>query len=100
MYSSLINKARKRAAALLGACAFVLIAAGCHNHNLNSGFGVAWVSLTADSGNFTSYLVTIDSVVLAGKTVGSVTAVGVPEVVDLTKLTDLSELWSTASVPA
>jgi hypothetical protein len=83
----------------LGACAFVLIAAGCHNHNLNSGFGVAWVSLTADTGNFTSYLVTINSVVLTGKTVGSVTAVGVPEVIDMTKLTKFSELWSTASVP-
>ena len=99
MYSSLKNKARKRAAALLGACAFVLIAAGCHNHNQNSGFGVAWVTLTTNPADFTSYLVTIDSVLLVGKTVGSVTAVGVPEVVDLTKLNDISELWSTASLP-
>jgi hypothetical protein len=99
VYSSLKNKARKRAAALVGACAFALIAAGCHHQNLTSGFGVAWVSLTADPGNFTSYLVTVESVVLAGKTVGNVSAVGVAEVVDLTKLTNLSELWSTASLP-
>jgi hypothetical protein len=99
VYSSLKNKARKRAAALLGACAFLLIAAGCHNHNLNSGFGVAWVSLTADRGNFSGYLVTIDSVVLVGKTVGSVSAIAVPEVIDLTKLTNISELWSTSSLP-
>jgi hypothetical protein len=44
-------------------------------------------------------LVTIDSVVLAGKTVGSVTAVGAPEVIDMTRLTNISELWSSASVP-
>jgi hypothetical protein len=100
VYSSLINKARKRAAAVFGACAFALIAAGCHNHNLNSGFGVAWVSLTTDPAPiFSSYLVTIDSVVLAGKTVGSITAIGAPEVVDLTRLNNISELWSTASVP-
>jgi hypothetical protein len=99
VYSSLKNKARKRAAALFGACAFVLIAAGCHNHNQNSGFGVAWVTLTTNPGDFTSYLVTIDSVLLVGKTVGSVAAVGVPEIVDLTKLNNISELWSTSSLP-
>jgi hypothetical protein len=99
VYSSLKNKARKRAAALLGACAFVLIAAGCHNHNLNSGFGVAWVSLTANPGNFTTYLVRVDSVILVGKTVGSVAAVSVPETIDFTKLQNISELWATASLP-
>jgi hypothetical protein len=100
VFSSLKPKARRRAAALLGVCAFVLTATGCHNHNLNSGFGVAWVSLTADrASTFTSYVVTIDSVVLVGKTVGSVTAVGAGELIDLTKLTNISELWSTASVP-
>jgi hypothetical protein len=78
-----------------------LIAAGCHHNNLNSGFGVAWTSLTTtdDTGQFTSYLVTIDSVVLVGKLNGAVSAVAVPETVDFTKLTNLSELWATASLP-
>ncbi|HEY0748932.1 MAG TPA: hypothetical protein VGD63_19670 [Steroidobacteraceae bacterium] len=85
----------------LGACTVGLLAAGCHNHNIDSGFGVAWTSLTTsdDAGQFTSYLVTIDSVVMIGKADGSVTAIAVPETVDLTKLTSISELWATASLP-
>jgi hypothetical protein len=68
---------------------------------LNSGFGVAWTSLTTsdDVGQFTGYLVTIDSMVLVGKANGSVTAIAVPETIDLTKLTNFSELWATASLP-
>jgi hypothetical protein len=101
VHSSIKNRARNRLAALFCACAFGLIAAGCHHNNLNSGFGVAWttLSLTDDPGPFTSYLVTIDSVVLVGKLNGAISAVAVPETVDLTKLTSLSELWATASVP-
>jgi hypothetical protein len=43
--------------------------------------------------------VTIDSVVLVGVNNGSVSAIAVPETVDFTKLTNLSELWATASLP-
>ena len=101
MHSSFKNRAAKRLVALLGACAFGLIAAGCHRNNLDSGFGVAWTTLTTtgDAGQFTSYLVTVDSVVLVGQLNGDVGAVEVPESVDFTKLTDLSELWATASLP-
>jgi hypothetical protein len=101
VHSSIKNKTASRLAALLCACAFGLIAAGCHRNNLDSGFGVAWTTLTTtdDIGQFTSYLVTIDSVVLVGKLNGSVSAIAVPETVDFTKLVDLSELWATASVP-
>ncbi len=100
MHSSLNNKAVKWAA-WLGACTLGLLAGGCHHRNLNSGFGVAWTSLTTadDVGQFTSYLVTVDSVVLVGKADGSVTAIAVPETVDFTKLASLSELWAAASVP-
>ena len=52
-----------------------------------------------DSGQFASYVVTVDSVVLVGKLQGAISAIAVPETVDFTKLTSLSELWSTASVP-
>ena len=95
------NRAGSRLAALLCACLFGLVAAGCHHNNLTSGFGAAWTSLstTDDPGQFTSYIVTVDTVVLVGKLNGQVNAVGVPERVDFTKLTNLSELWSTASIP-
>ncbi len=101
MHSSFKNKTANRWVALLCAGAFGLIASGCHHNNLNSGFGVAWTTLTTtdDAGQFTSYLVTIDSVVLVGKLNGTISAVAVPETVDFTKLTNLSELWATASVP-
>jgi hypothetical protein len=101
VHSSIKNRAHKRLAALLCACTFGLVAAGCHNNNLNSGFGVAWTTLglTDDPGQFTSYIVTIDSVVLVGQINGQVGAIEVPETLDFTKLTSLSELWSTASLP-
>jgi hypothetical protein len=101
VHSSSKNRARNRLAALLCACSFGLLAAGCHNNNQDSGFGVAWTTLTTadDAGPFTSYLVTVDSIVLVGKLDGAVSAVAVPEIVDLTKLTNLSELWATASLP-
>jgi hypothetical protein len=101
VHSLIKNKAANRLAALLCACAFGVIAAGCHRNNLDSGFGVAWTTLTTtdDAYQFTSYLVTIDSVVLVGKNNGSVSAIAVPETVDFTKLTNLSELWATASLP-
>jgi hypothetical protein len=101
VHSSIKNKAANRLAALLCACAFGVIAAGCHHNNLDSGFGVAWTTLTTtdDVGQFTGYLVTIDSVVLVGQLNGSVSAIAVPETVDFTKLPNLSELWATASLP-
>ncbi len=101
MHLSIKNKAARRLVALLCAFAFGLIAAGCHHNNFNSGFGVAWTTLTTtdDKNQFTSYVVTIDSVVLVGKVDGTVSAIAVPEIIDLTKLTDLSELWATASLP-
>jgi hypothetical protein len=101
VHSSIKNRAHKRLAALLCACTFGLVAAGCHNNNLDSGFGVAWTTLglTDDPGQFTSYIVTVDSVVLVGQNNGDVGAIEVPETLDFTKLTNLSELWATASLP-
>jgi hypothetical protein len=101
VHSLFKNKATNRLVALLGACAFGLAAAGCHNNNQDSGFGVAWTTLstTDDAAQFSSYIITVDSVVLVGKTVGEVSGIAVPETVDFTKLTNLSELWATASLP-
>jgi hypothetical protein len=100
VHSLLKIKPRAGVWPLLGAAAFGLFAAGCHNHNLDSGFGVAWTSLTAaPQSQFTSYIVNIDSVVLNGKLNGAIGAIAIPETVDLSKLADISELWATASVP-
>ena len=101
MHSSIRKKLANRLVALLCACAFGLAAAGCHNDNQDSGFGVAWTTLTTtdDAGQFTSYLVTIDSVILVGTLNGDVGAIEVPETVDFARLTNLSELWATASLP-
>jgi hypothetical protein len=101
VHSSPKKKTASRWATLLGACSFGLVAAGCHHHNLDSGFGVAWTTLSTsdDAGVFASYIITIDSVVLVGKNNGAISAIAIPETVDFTKLTNLSELWATASVP-
>ena len=101
MHSIFKNKAASRLVACLSACVFGLAAAGCHHNNLDSGFGVAWTTLstTDDAAQFSSYIITVDSVVLVGKTVGEVSGVAVPETIDFTKLTNLSELWATASLP-
>jgi hypothetical protein len=80
-------------------CVAAFVAAGCHHNNLDSGFGIAWVTLTDTPGDFTAYVVTVDSITLTGVANGVITAVATPEVVDFTKLSDISELWSSASVP-
>ncbi len=101
MHSPFKFKAANRLVVLFSACAVGMLAAGCHHNNLNSGFGVAWTTLATsdDTGQFTSYLVTVDSVVLVGKLNGAISAIAVPETVDFAKLTSLSELWATASLP-
>lgn len=80
-------------------CAAAILAAGCHHNNQTSGYGVAWVTLSGTPGDFTSYIVNVDTVTLTGKTVGTVTAVSAVETVDFTKLRNISELWSTANIP-
>lgn len=80
-------------------CAAAIIAAGCHRNNLTSGYGIGWTTLSDTPGDFTSYIVTVDSLTLTGKNVGVVTAIGAVETVDFTKLKNFSELWSAASVP-
>jgi hypothetical protein len=97
VHPSFVRYARKTASALL--CAAAIFAAGCHSNNYTSGYGIGWVTLSATPGDFTSYTVNVDSVTLTGKTVGVVTAVAAIETVDFTKLKNISELWSAASIP-
>jgi hypothetical protein len=89
--------ARQHSRALL--CAAALVVAGCHHNNNTSGFGITWVTLSDTPGDFTSYVVNVDSVSLTGKNVGAYTAVTAVETVDFTKLKNISELWSAASLP-
>src|SRR6266403_927898 len=89
--------ARKCSRALL--CAAALFAAGCHHNSYDSGYGIGWVTLSGTPGDFTSYVVNVNSVALTGKANGVITAVYAAEIVDFTKLNDISELWSAASIP-
>ena len=91
------GSARLGVSALL--CAVAIFAAGCHNNNQNSGYGVAWVTLTDQPGDFSSYIVDVDSITLTRSDGAIVTALGSPETVDFTKLGDLSELWGSATIP-
>ena len=97
MHSTFGRYARKSLSALL--CVAAFIAAGCHGNNLTSGFGIAWTTLTAEPSDFTTYIVTIDSVTLTGKNVGVITALSTPEIVDFTQLNNVAELYASASVP-
>jgi sulfur transfer complex TusBCD TusB component (DsrH family) len=97
VHSLFSRYARRSLSALL--CAAAVIAAGCHNNNNTSGYGIGWVTLTDEPGDFTSYIVNVDSVTLTGKNVGVVTALATVETVDFTKLRNISELWASASIP-
>jgi hypothetical protein len=79
-------------------CAVAIFAAGCHKNNQTSGAGVAWVSLTGRPGDFSSYIVNVNSITLTRSDGASTGALLAPETVDFTKLSDLSELWGSATI--
>jgi hypothetical protein len=91
------RSARLGVSALL--CAAAIFAAGCHRNNLTSGYGIAWVTLTDQPGDFSSYIVNVNSIILTRSDGVAVTALATPETVDFTKLGDLSELWGSATLP-
>ena len=80
-------------------CAGALVFAGCHRQGNISYYGTAWVDVTARPGNFTSYIVTIDSITLTRNDGVVVAAASTPEVVDLTQVRNIAELWSSGSIP-
>jgi hypothetical protein len=80
-------------------CAAAVFTAGCHHNNLNSGYGIAWVTLSDTPGDFTSYVVNVDSLTLTGTANGAITAISAVETVDFAKLNSIDELWSAASIP-
>ena len=92
---------RKYASKILSAlvCATAIAAAGCHSQNNTSYYGIAWVDVTDQPGDYVSYIVTIDSVTLT-RTDGVVVPVAsTPELVDLTQVHNFAELWSSGSIP-
>ena len=90
--------ARKSLSALL--CAAAVFAAGCHHNNYNSGYGIAWVSYSSTTpAEFTSYTVNVDSVTLTGAVTSGYPAVQAIETVDFAKLSNISELVASASIP-
>ena len=89
-------------------CAFAVFAAGCHRPSNISDYGLAWVTVNSEGippstiatrNDFTSYIVTIDSIVLTRNDGVVVTALATPEIVDFTQLATNSELWGTATIP-
>jgi len=95
--SGFYQAARRTLTALLSATLF--LAAGCHRNNIDSGYGIAWVTLTDSPGDFTSYIVNIDSITLTRNDTYVATALSTPETVDFTKLNNIAELWGTATIP-
>lgn len=91
--------AHKRLAAFAAALVFALLAAGCHKTTRTSGYGIGFVTLTTEQSDFSSYIVRVDDITLVGKNIGSITAVAIPETVDLTKISSVEELWAGASIP-
>ena len=87
-------------------CCGAVIAAGCHHNNNLSNYGIGWVTVTNGSGGygnnvrFASYVVNVDSIALTD-TVGNIyTAIATVEPVDLVKLSNIAELWGSATIPA
>ncbi|HUY84772.1 MAG TPA: hypothetical protein VMU86_09350 [Steroidobacteraceae bacterium] len=73
--------------------------AACSHNNTNSGYGVVWVTVTGEPGNFASYLVNLDSIVLNDKTGNTYTALATVEPVDFARLGNVAELWGSGTVP-
>ncbi len=80
-------------------CAAAIFAAGCHNNYLTSGYGIAWTTLTDEPGDYTSYVVTIDSVTLTDTNGNVVSAAGIPEIVNFAELSNIAEMWSSSGIP-
>jgi hypothetical protein len=97
VHVSIGKYARQAVSALL--CAVAILAAGCHNNNYTSGYGIAWVTMTDEPGDYTSYIVTITSVTLTDNLGNVVSAAGVPEIVNFAQLNNYAELWSSSGIP-
>ncbi len=96
-FDRLCRSARFAVSALL--CTAAVLGAGCHKNQLYSEYGDVWVTLTDTPGDFTSYIVNVDSITFTRSDNVVVTGLATVETVDFTKLDRVSELWGTATVP-
>lgn len=71
----------------------------CGGPPATSGYGIAWVTLQSEPGNFAAYVATIDSVTLTRNDGVVVTAIGTPEVVDFTQISRVTEMWGSGAIP-
>jgi hypothetical protein len=99
VYSLALSRNGKRVAAFAFALVFALMAAGCHRNDLDSGYGIGWITLTDEPSQYAAYIVQVDSVELVGVNNGTVAVLDIPETVDFTKITNVAELWGSASIP-
>jgi len=81
---------------MLGTAALL---AGCHSNNDNSGYGIVWVTVTDDPGDFVSYITSIASLTMTRNDGQVFTAIATEEPVDFATLGNTSELWASASIP-
>jgi hypothetical protein len=94
-------------------CAYALVCAArswppvaTTTRSYDSNYGIAWVTVANGSGNygnnvqFASYVVNIDSIVLTDAVGNQYTAMSTPEPVDFVKLSNIAELWGSATIPA
>src|SRR5450755_3712691 len=100
MRSESTGRTRRLPIRLLIAAGLALLLTACgKSTTLNPGYPVLSMSATNSGGKFASYIVSIDSITLTEQNGGVVLVSPVGEVVDLVKLSDISELVSAYSVP-
>ena len=80
-------------------CAVAILAAGCHGTPNTSGYGIQWMTVTDEPGDYTSYVVVLDSVTLTRNDGAVVTAIATPEVVNFAQLNNIAEMWGSGSIP-
>src|SRR5208283_4665793 len=97
VHASIGKYARRTLSALC--CAVAILTAGCHGHPSTSGYGIMWVTLTDEPGDFTSYIVTIDSVTLTRNDGAVVSVIGTPEIVNFAQYGNIAEMWGSGAVP-
>jgi hypothetical protein len=84
---------------LLAAGLALLLAACGKNNQLQPGYPVLTMSATNSGGKFASYIVSVDSITLTQQNGSIVSLSPTSQLIDLVKLSDVSELVSAYSVP-
>ena len=97
MHSGLRHTLAKAASALI--CLAAILGAGCHGTPNTSGYGIAWISLTDEPGDYAAYIITVDSITSTRNDGVVITAVATPEIVDFTQVHNIAELWSSGAIP-